>query len=160
IHEFGEHDNLPYIVMEYLEGRDLHKILKNRIPLTLLDKVDIMSQVAEGLHYAHRSGVLHRDVKPANMMVLTDSSVKIMDFGIARLIRENQTRLTQEGYLIGTVLYMAPELLTGSDVDVLCDIWAYGVIYHELLSGRNPFESGNQHADMFKIVHHDPGSLS
>jgi hypothetical protein len=164
VHEFGEDNGIQYLVMEYLEGQDLQKVLKEqllgtRTPLTLLQKVTIMFQVAEGLHYAHRSGVLHRDVKPANIMLLADGGVKIMDFGIARLTRDNATRLTQQGFLIGTVLYMAPELLQGADVDALCDIWAYGVIYYEMLAGRNPFESGNLHAEMYKIAHEDAPQL-
>jgi len=165
VHEFGEDNGIQYLVMEYLEGQDLQKVLKEqllgtRTPLTLLQKVTIMYQVAEGLHYAHRSGVLHRDVKPANIMLSADGSVKIMDFGIARLTRDNATRMTQQGFLIGTILYMAPELLQGADVDALCDIWAYGVIYYEMLAGRNPFESGNLHAEMYKIAHEDPPPLS
>ena len=160
VHEFGEDDGTQYLVMEYLEGLDLQKVLKEvslgtRTPLTILQKVSVMSQVAEGLHYAHSSGVLHRDVKPANIMLLADGGVKIMDFGIARLTRDNATRLTQQGYLIGTVLYMAPELLLGADVDALCDIWSYGVIFYEMLAGRNPFETGNLHSEMYKISHED-----
>jgi len=164
VHEFGEDNGIQYLVMEYLEGQDLQKVLREQLlgtrpPLTLLEKVTIMFQVAEGLHYAHRSGVLHRDVKPANIMLLADGGVKIMDFGIARLTRDNATRLTQQGFLIGTVLYMAPELLQGADVDALCDIWAYGVIYYEMLAGRNPFESGNLHSEMYKIAHEDAPQL-
>jgi eukaryotic-like serine/threonine-protein kinase len=165
VHEFGDDNGIQYLVMEYLEGQDLQKVLKGellktRTPLTLLQKVTIMQQVGEGLHYAHRHGVLHRDIKPANIMLLTDGEVKIMDFGIARLTRDNGTRLTQQGFLIGTVLYMAPELLQGADVDALCDIWAYGVIYYEVLAGRNPFESGNLHSEMYKLAHEDPPPLN
>ena len=164
VHEFGEDNGVQYLVMEYLDGQDLQKVLKNDVqaetPLSLLQKVTVMFQVAEGLHYAHRSGVLHRDVKPANIMLLTNGGVKIMDFGIARLTRDDATRLTQTGFLIGTVLYMAPELLMGADVDALCDIWSYGVIYYEVLAGRNPFESGNLHSEMYKIAHEDPPILT
>src|SRR5579864_4554706 len=80
VYEFGEEGKLPYLAMEYLEGQDLQNILKKGTPYTILQKVEIMTQVAEGLQHAHRSGVLHRDVKPANIMVLKDGSVKIMDF--------------------------------------------------------------------------------
>ena len=160
IHEFGEDQGIQYLVMEYLEGQDLQKVLKTQTPLSILQKVTIMSQVADGLECAHNSGVLHRDVKPANIMLLADGSVKIMDFGIARLVRESATRLTQKGYLIGTVLYMAPEQLLEAEVDVLCDIWSYGVIYYELLSGKNPFETGNLHSEMYRITHEDPPPLT
>ena len=159
VYEFGEEGKLPYLAMEYLEGQDLQNILKKGTPYTILQKVEIMTQVAEGLQHAHRSGVLHRDVKPANIMVLKDGSVKIMDFGIARVMHEDQTRMPQKGFLNGTIHYMAPELLTGSDVNLLCDIWAYGVIYREFLSGKNPFEASTQQASVYKIVHEDPASL-
>jgi len=164
VHEFGEDQGRQFLVMEYLEGDDLQKVLRQesrneRQPLSLLERISVMSQVAEGLDYAHRCGVLHRDVKPANIMLLTDGSIKIMDFGIARLTADTSTRLTQQGFLIGTVLYMAPEQLRGSDVDALCDIWSYGVILYELLAGRNPFETGNLHSEMYKITHEDAEAL-
>src|SRR5579872_122203 len=106
VYEFGDHGGNPFLVMEYLEGEDLHQIIAARKPLTLLQKCTIMSQVADGLNYAHRHGVVHRDVKPANIMVLADGRVKIMDFGIARLTaNRDATRLTQQGSVIGTLLY-------------------------------------------------------
>ena len=88
VYEYGEHEGQPFLAMEYLEGEDLQHILSSRKPLTLLEKCDIMSQVAEGLSCAHRSKVVHRDVKPANIMVRPDGVVKIMDFGIARITQD------------------------------------------------------------------------
>src|SRR5215467_6644340 len=85
VYEYGTHGDLPFLAMEYLEGRDLHQIIASHQSLSLLKKCNIMSEVAEGLHCAHQSGVVHRDMKPGNIMVLADGSVKIMDFGIARL---------------------------------------------------------------------------
>ncbi len=114
VYEYGSYEGLPFLAMEYLEGEDLHHILASHKPLTLLEKCAIMSQVADGLCYAHANGVVHRDMKPANIMVLRDGTVKIMDFGIARLTSTpDATRLTQQGYLIGTLRYMAPEQLAG-----------------------------------------------
>jgi len=138
IHEYGEEQNLHYIVMEFLDGRNLKDLMKSNEPATLWQKVDVMSQVAEGLECAHQHGVVHRDVKPANIVCLKDGKVKILDFGIARLTQRDTT-LTQSGYLIGTIPYMAPELFDGDEGNKLCDIWAYGVVYYELLTGRHPF---------------------
>jgi serine/threonine-protein kinase len=159
IHEYGEHKGTPYLVMEFLEGQDLQHAMSNHTPLTLLQKMRIMAEVAAGLECAHQNGVVHRDVKPANIMLLRDGSVKIMDFGIARLLRNDSARLTQKGYLVGSVAYMSPEQLKDGDVDALCDIWAYGVIYYELLTGQPPFQSGDPASTMYKILHEEPRSL-
>ncbi len=157
VYEYGTHEEAPFIAMEYLEGEDLHHIITSKKPLTLLEKCNIMSQVAEGLDCAHKSGVIHRDIKPANIMVLRDGRVKIMDFGIARLMRDGDaTRLTQQGYLIGTLHYMAPEQLSGADFDVLCDIFAYGVIFYELVTGRHPFEASDARSMMYKMAFDEP----
>src|SRR5436309_1304687 len=94
IYDFGDQDGVPFIVMELLEGQDLHKVIETRMELTLLQKVEIMSQVAAGLGHAHTHGIVHRDVKPANVMLLRDRSVKIMDFGIALITQSTHSRLT------------------------------------------------------------------
>lgn len=156
VHEFGEEDGKQFLVMEYLEGQDLHVTIGRKAPLTLLEKVEIMSQVADGLQYAHRNGVIHRDVKPANIMLLVDKSVKIMDFGIARLIKQTSARLTQSGYMVGTAAYMAPEQFRDAEIDALCDIWAYGVIYYQLLTGQNPFDAPDPAAAMYRVTNLNP----
>lgn len=140
IHDYGDDDGLPYLVMELLEGRDLHHIMRDGPKLSLVEKMQVMSQVGEGLRCAHSNGIVHRDIKPANVMLLTDGTVKILDFGIARMTGE-VSRLTQSGYLVGTPLYMSPEQLQGGDADALCDVWAFGVLYFELLTGQHPFLS-------------------
>jgi serine/threonine protein kinase len=138
IHDFGEHNGTPYMVMQLLDGENLQDIITHRRPLTLLDKLNIMQEVAEGLHCAHQHGIVHRDVKPANIMILPDDSVQIMDFGIAR-VTASASRQTRTGFVIGTVLYMSPEqFLPNMEADYRADIWAYGVIYYELLTGRHP----------------------
>jgi serine/threonine-protein kinase len=156
IYGYGEDDGQAYLVMEYLEGRDLHQLIEKKVPLTLLEKVSILTQIADGLFCAHRNGVIHRDVKPANVMVLGDGSVKIMDFGIARLLREGAARLTEGSDLVGTISYMAPEQFTDVDVDALCDIWAFGVMFYELLSGVHPFAEKTPGAIMYRITNVDP----
>ncbi len=159
VFECGDYDGTPYLVMEYLDGEDLSRICKRQAPLSLYQKVDTMRQIGQGLHYAHSNGVLHRDVKPANIILLKDGNVKLLDFGIARLLREESTRLTQQGFLMGTVLYMSPETLLEGSSDVLSDIWAYGVIFYELLAGRNPFESNTARSEMLRITTEDPPPL-
>src|ERR1035437_3952717 len=160
IYEYGEHEGNPFLAMEYLEGEDLHQIIAANKPLSLLEKCKIMLQVAEGLDYAHGKGVIHRDVKPANIMVLPGGHVKIMDFGIARLTQDRDaTRLTQEGSMICTLLYRAPEQLSGSDATVLADIFAYGITFYELLAGRHPFQAADPRAMMYKLACEDPPPL-
>jgi len=151
IHEFGEDNGIQYLVMEYLKGTNLQELIKRKVPLTTLEKLRIMSEVAQGLKCAHEHGVIHRDVKPANIMRLEDRSVKIMDFGIARLLTV-EGRLTQAGLVVGTPQYMAPEQFQTGDVDVLCDIWAYGVVLYELLSGINPFFATDAPGIIYRVT--------
>lgn len=157
IYELGEEKGVPFIAMEYLEGEDLAQAITAGKMLTLLEKISIMTQTAAGLDCAHRNGVVHRDVKPANIRLLPDGRVKIMDFGIARLIREDGgARLTRQGHVIGTLLYMAPEQVMGSDTDSLCDVFAYGVTCYELLTGRHPFRAEDPRSIFYKITSEDP----
>jgi len=139
IHASGEEDGSPYLVMEFLEGHTLKQVIQERWPLSLLDKVRIMTQVAEGLAYAHSKGVVHRDVKPENIMLLPDDNVKIMDFGIA-LGPNRDSNVTQTGGIIGTPPYFAPEQLEGYKANEQTDIFSFGDVYYELLAGIHPFE--------------------
>jgi TonB family protein len=152
VYDFGEENGVPYIVMELLEGEDLQQVLARRRPLTALQKIRIMSQVAEGLHYAHQHGVVHRDVKPANIMLLSDDSVKIMDFGIALVTQATGQRLTRQGTTLGTFRYMAPEQFEGTASDVQSDIFSYGLVYYELLTGTYPFDAAEPAGVMYKIM--------
>jgi serine/threonine-protein kinase len=154
VHEYGEEEGVPYLVMEYLNGTTLQSLI-GQGTLSLLEKVEIMSEVAEGLQYAHEHRITHRDIKPANIMRLTDGSVKIMDFGIARLAAPNTTKLTQSGLLIGSLMYMAPEQFGGT-ADPLTDVFGYGVTFYELLTGKNPFFSTDPVVIIFKISNTDP----
>jgi serine/threonine-protein kinase len=156
VYDFGEEDRTPYIVMELLDGEDLERTIRSGRTLTLLQKMLIMSEVADGLHYAHSRGVVHRDVKPANVMLLSNGGVKIMDFGIALVTRATGQRLTPQGTIMGTFRYMAPEQFEGLPSDVLCDIFAFGVIYCELLTGRHPFEAPEPAGVMRKIIRGEP----
>ncbi|HTS31462.1 MAG TPA: protein kinase [Bryobacteraceae bacterium] len=135
----GEEAGAPYLVMEYLEGRTLKQVIQQGPALSLVEKVAIMAQVAEGLAYAHSKGVVHRDVKPENIMLLPDDSVKIMDFGIA-LAPDRDTGFTISGGLIGTPAYFAPEQLQGLRANQQTDIFSFGDVYYELVTGRHPFD--------------------
>jgi predicted Ser/Thr protein kinase len=158
VHEYGEENGVPYLVMEYLKGTTLQELIRQG-SLSLLEKLEIMSEVAEGLQYAHERGITHRDVKPANIMQLTDGAVKIMDFGIARFAAEGATRLTQTGLLIGSIMYMAPEQFSGT-ADALTDVFGYGVTFYELLTGSNPFSAKDPVGIIFKIANTDPPPVS
>jgi len=160
IHEFGEDNGSQFLVMEYLEGEDLQKIIRDRKPLTILERVEIMQQAAAGLYCAHENNVIHRDIKPSNIMVLRDNLVKLMDFGIARLTRNDTTRMTKAGFLVGTLNYMSPEQFRDQEVDALCDIWAFGVIYYEFITGRFPFEGTSTPAILYSITSVEPPAPS
>jgi len=159
VYDFGEEDRTPYIVMELLDGEDLERAIRSGRTLTLFQKMLIMSEVADGLHYAHSRGVVHRDVKPANVMLLSNGGVKIMDFGIALVTRATGQRLTPQGTIMGSFRYMAPEQFEGLPSDVLCDIFAFGVIYCELLTGRHPFEAPEPAGVMRKIIRGEPPAI-
>jgi serine/threonine-protein kinase len=156
IYDFGEQDKVPYIVMELLEGQDLHHVISERKPLALWQKVQIMSQVATGLGHAHAHGIVHRDVKPANVMLLPNGNVKIMDFGIALISQSTHTRLTPRGAMIGTFRYMAPEQFRGLPQDPRSDIFAYGLMYYELLTGVHPFHATEAAAMMYNALNLEP----
>jgi serine/threonine-protein kinase len=151
IHDYGDFEGEPFIVMEYLEGLDLQRTIDSGKKFDLVEITDIMSQVADALECAHQAGVIHRDVKPANIMLLNRGGVKLMDFGIARLAGAN-TQQTKAGHLIGTVLYMSPEQFHNLELDRRVDIWAYGVIYYQLLAGKHPFAVQDQIVTMYNIA--------
>jgi hypothetical protein len=154
VFEFGEVDGVPFIAMEFLQGDDLAAAVKRgRLP-DLDSRLAVMVQLCEGLAYAHRHGVVHRDVKPSNVYLLPDGSVKIVDFGIARL--EGGTMATRTGELLGTPSYMAPEQFSGAVVDHRVDQWATAVMLYELVTGRRPFDAGTVSALIYQIVHTTP----
>jgi serine/threonine-protein kinase len=156
IHELGEVDGTPFIVMELLGGRDLDQMLKARARLTLAQKLDIVQQLCEGLAYAHEQGIVHRDIKPGNVRVLDDGTVKILDFGIARFTTSS---LTQSGTVMGTPSYMAPEQIMGQPVDGRADLFSAGVLLYELLCGHRPFSGDSPTAVAYQIMHVDAPPL-
>ncbi|CAL9374472.1 protein kinase domain-containing protein [Streptomyces sp. enrichment culture] len=147
VHDFGDHEGLLYLVMELLEGRNLSQLLEDgeRRPLPVADLLDVAEQVAAALAYTHDQGVVHRDLKPANVMRTDDGTVKICDFGIARLAHDIgfTAKLTGTNIAMGTPHYMSPEQIAGSNVDHRSDLYSFGCVLYELATGVPPFKGGD-----------------
>ena len=160
IYNLGEEKNIPYIVMERVEGEPLDRIIRTGTLLSLLDRLRIVEEVCAALGYAHSNKVIHRDVKPANIFVQPDGKAKLLDFGIARLERRSQELgLTRTGHIIGTIPYMAPERLRDRYIDGRSDIFSAGVVLFQLIAGQLPF-SGDDYALMQKIINDPHPKLS
>jgi predicted Ser/Thr protein kinase len=157
IFEFAEESNVPYIVMEFLKGTPLGARMHAQPPLTIDDKLNVVAQLCDGLSYAHEQGVVHRDVKPDNVFILEDGSVKLLDFGIAKL---TTSTLTRQGDVLGSASYMSPEQVGGSEsVDGRADVFSTGVVLYELLTGKKPFEGDSPTAVIVKILKDDPNPI-
>ena len=152
VYDLGDEDGVPFIVMEYVNGEPLDKVITSGRALPLIDKLSIIEQVCAALGYAHQRGVVHRDIKPANVIVQPDGHAKIVDFGIARMQSSNaETGLTRTGNVIGTIHYIAPERLRGLPFDGRSDIFSTGVMLYLLLTGALPF-SGEDMTVLQKLV--------
>jgi serine/threonine protein kinase len=156
IFELNKEGETPYIAMEFLEGESLEKLIARKAALTISEKLGYIVPVCRALDYAHKRGIVHRDVKPANIVVSSDGVVKVVDFGIARLVDGG---LTQTNMLIGTIAYMSPQQIQGDRADERSDIWAMGVTCWELVTGERPFNGDNHAALMMKIISGEPPSL-
>jgi serine/threonine protein kinase len=143
-------EGLAFIAMEYVRGTNLKLLLQGDQPMPLATALDVVSQVGDALDYAHANRVIHRDVKPANILITTENRVKITDFGIARLESSN---LTQEGQLLGTPNYMAPEQIQGREVDHRSDLFSLGVVLYEMLTRHKPFQGENLTVVSHRIVY-------
>ncbi len=168
VYEVGEDDGKPYIAMEYVEGETLRQKIRSRA-LQIKETLDIAIQIAEGLAKAHEAGIIHRDLKPENLMIRRDGYAKILDFGLAKLVARRERALaadsaektllrvdTESGTLLGTVNYMSPEQLLGQRVDLRCDIFSFGVVLCEMLTGTCPFVNKNRIDTMHAILHEEP----
>src|SRR2546425_641982 len=156
LYELGEADRQLFIAMELVAGRDLSSLIALREPLALERKLDIVIEVLQGLSYAHERGVIHRDIKPSNVRIASDGSVKIMDFGIARL---QSAEVTGSGAIVGTPTYMAPEQITNGAITPATDLFAVGCLLYELLSYQKPFEGETVHGVLYQVLTTDPKPL-
>jgi serine/threonine protein kinase len=153
IHEVGESEERSYIAMEYVEGETLRDRIKIK-PLQAEDALAVASQVAAGLGEAHRKGIVHRDVKGANIMVTAMGQAKVMDFGLAKL--RGGSSITKSQTTLGTVAYMSPEQARGDDLDQRTDIWSLGVVLYEMLTGELPFKGDHDQTVIHAILHREP----
>ena len=141
VYDVGEDNGLYYIVMEYIEGKHLKQLLKKRGNLTVREVVDIMLQLTDGMSSAHDSYIIHRDIKPQNIMILENGLIKITDFGIAMAL--NATQLTQTNSVMGSVHYLPPEQAMGKGATIQSDVYSMGILMYELLTGKVPFKGDN-----------------
>jgi len=155
IHGIEEADGKHFIVMEFVDGQTLQE---RKSGLSLKQAIDIGIQIAEGLAAAHEKGIVHRDIKPDNIMIRKDGIVQIMDFGLAKL--QGVSRLTKEGSTVGTAGYMSPEQIQGQDADYRSDIFSMGVLLYELLTNQLPFKGMHETALAYEIVNVDPAPMS
>jgi hypothetical protein len=157
IHDMGEEGNTPYIAMELVEGENLDQLISRRAPLPLSLKLVYATQACRALDYAHKRGIVHRDIKPGNVMVSKEGTVKVVDFGIARVLEASKT---QTGMLIGTFAYMSPEQYQGEHADERSDIWSFGVLFYELLCYQRPFAGDSPVSLLRSICEKEPEPLS
>jgi serine/threonine-protein kinase len=160
VYDFGEADGVAYLAMELVEGTDLRERLKDSKGegLPAIDAVDIAQQIAEGLGYAHERGIVHRDIKPGNIMLQRRGQAKIMDFGLARMrVADHKT---STGMVLGTPKYMSPEQVAGQPVDQRSDVFSLGIVLHEMLTGTRLFAGEDTPQIMHNVVHveHEPPS--
>jgi serine/threonine protein kinase len=155
VYDFGEHDDLSYIVMEFVSGRELAELFRSGHRFTLPQALQIMAELLDALAYAHAQGVVHRDVKPANVLVDQAGHVKLADFGVARISSGGQDR-TMPGTMVGTPNYMSPEQILGQPVGSRTDIFAAGVVLYQFLTGRQPFEGAGMFVVQRRILQEEP----
>jgi serine/threonine protein kinase len=153
----GQHEHQPYMVMEFVDGESLADIIREGREVPILKKLSYLEQLCSGLHFAHRAGIIHRDVKPANVMVDREGTVRILDFGIARI---EGSALTQGGALLGSVNYMSPEQMLGRSIDHRSDIFATGLLAYELITCRQAFKGGLSDGILQRLPFEHPTPIS
>ncbi len=153
IYEVGEDEGQSYIAMEYVQGRTLRQMLGEEPP-SPLESIDIIAATGRALEAAHQQGIIHRDIKTDNIMVTEGGEVKVMDFGLAKMV--DASILTKEGEIMGTVAYMSPQQATGEPIDHRSDIFSLGVVFYELLAGQRPFSGDQEIAIVFSLLNEEP----
>ncbi|MBF5000997.1 Stk1 family PASTA domain-containing Ser/Thr kinase [Nocardia sp. BSTN01] len=147
---------LPYIVMEYVDGETLRDIVRGKGPLPPRRAMEIIADVCAALDFSHKNGIVHRDMKPANIMINRQGAVKVMDFGIARAIADSSNPMTQTAAVIGTAQYLSPEQARGEQVDARSDVYSVGCVLYEILTGQPPFTGDSPVAVAYQHVREDP----
>src|SRR5271167_786813 len=156
IHDLSEVDGVKYISMAFIEGKDLHQLLKSEGPFPLERSLNIAKQLCEALDAAHSEGVVHRDFKPQNVLVGKDDHAYVSDFGLATSFETAKMGMTRTGALVGTPRYMSPEQVEGKPVDSLADIYALGLVFYEMVTGEVPFSGGSTWQSMYQRVKETP----
>lgn len=160
VYDVGKFEGCPYILMELLNYGDLKQLLVEKKTLSVKETLIIALQLAKALHYAHEAGIVHRDIKPDNIMMMEDQvSIKVADFGIARISESEEAQKTQVGSVLGTPRYMSPEQALGHDIDGRTDLYSVGVLLYEMLSGEKAFDAPNLGTLMTQIIQNQPPSL-
>jgi len=157
VYEIDEAEGKTFIALAYIKGHSLKEKIASG-PLNLDEVLDIANQTALGLQEAHEKGIVHRDIKPANIMLTEKGQVKIMDFGLAKL--EWGVDLTKTATIMGTVAYMSPEQAKGEKVDHRTDLWSFGAMLYEMLTGKRPFKSAHDQAVFYSILHEEPERMT
>src|SRR5262245_6672570 len=157
IYDVGEDQGQPFIAMEFIDGESMAEMIRRRAPLTLPRRLQLMGELCAGLGYANRNGIVHRDIKPANLMITSEGGLKILDFGLARVVAEPTLGAsTGVGTLLGTPHYLAPEQIAGTAADQVSDIFSVGLVLYEFLSYRRAFPGDSGPAILFDIVERQP----
>jgi serine/threonine protein kinase/Flp pilus assembly protein TadD len=156
IYDIKEEEEKQFIVMEYVDGKTLRRIIQSQVP-NLPSAIQHAIQVGEALHEAHANGIVHRDIKCENIMINSKNQIKVMDFGLAKL--KGSLKLTKASSTVGTLAYMAPEQIQGGEVDARSDIFSFGVVLFEMLTGKLPFRGEHDAAVMYSILNEEPESL-
>src|SRR5437764_4798327 len=156
VHDYGEEGDMAYLVMEFIKGRELKTYFDENQRFDLKAAVRIMSELCEGLEFAHKAGIIHRDVKPGNVMLDAEQRVKLTDFGVARIQDATGTHMTQAGSMVGTPAYMSPEQIAGRPVDARSDVFSAGIILYQFLTGEMPFTGQGAWTIAKKIMQDEP----
>ena len=158
IYDVDQWEGTPYIAMEYVDGFSLQSLFADKTPLPWAVAINLQYQLARGLLHTHKASIVHRDIKPTNIIVDKNGYLKVLDFGLAKLL--DASRITRSEHTLGTAHYVAPEMFLGDEVDFRADIWSAGVMMYQMLTGKKPFGESNLHRVMYAVINKDPEPLA